>query len=364
MSKKKQKHGISLTILGIIGIVVIIGSMILLQVEATGAIPISLGEFKQENAAERSHAKLIPVFEIPSVVYTDVDENTGRFEVGVENEIEFDKVKKKLDQLGISRSDVDIVVSMPIIPVATLKDNVRPLHGGLQIAFTNFLCTLGFNGVRSGVEGFVVNSHCTTKRSSVEGTTHYQPTVAASNLIGTEIVDPRFFSGGMCPKGKKCRYSDSAYDKRASGVSADIGFIERIDSTNTGSLNIIGNFRIVSEAPNNAVVGKFVNKIGRTTGWTQGQVTKSCAHTAVSGTNIVLLCQDWVSANVVLVGAGDSGSPVFTISNLPNEHDVELNGILWGGTSDGKIFVYSPMVNVQKTSELGPISTCASGFVC
>lgn len=307
---------------------------------------------------------LNPVFEIPGVVYTDIVEETDRLEVGVVSADLFGQVQKKLAELGIRRDMVDIVVAPPIIPVATLRDRVRPLQGGLQIAFSNFLCTSGFNAIRSGVDGFVVNSHCTKKRSSVESTAHYQPTLATDNFIGTEIADPPFFTGGVCPKGKKCRYSDSAYDQRASGVTADLGFVERTDSVNTGSLTIAGSFRIVGEMTGNAVNGETANKVGRTTGWTQGMVDKSCAHTAVFGTNIVVLCQDWVKAAVKIVGAGDSGSPIFKITNFPNEHDAELSGILWGGSSDGKIFVYSPMANVQRSDELGPISTCAAGFAC
>ena len=57
-----------------------------------------------------------------------------------------------------------------------------------------------------------------------------------------------------------------------------------------------------------AAVGQTVNKVGRTTGWTQGLVTNTCVNTGVSGSNIVQLCQTFVSAGV---GGGDSGSPVF-----------------------------------------------------
>src|SRR5207302_10353156 len=70
------------------------------------------------------------------------------------------------------------------------------------------------------------------------------------------------------------------------------------------------------------------------------------------------LCQDQVSAGV---GAGDSGSPVFAIAS---GNDVQLRGILWGGTLDGTSFVYSPIANIERTDELGPITTCAAGFTC
>ena len=63
------------------------------------------------------------------------------------------------------------------------------------------------------------------------------------------------------------------------------------------------------------MVGQMANKVGRATGWTQGQVTRTCVNTGVSGSNIVLLCQDFVENNLQIVAGGDSGSPVFRINN-------------------------------------------------
>jgi hypothetical protein len=94
-------------------------------------------------------------------------------------------------------------------------------------------------------------------------------------------------------------------------------------------------------------VGQTVNKVGRTTGWTQGLVTNTCVNTGVSGSNIVQLCQTFVSAGV---GGGDSGSPVFRGTS-----SVTLVGILWGGNSSGTQFVYSPIANIEQ--ELGALTT-------
>src|SRR5439155_22136942 len=99
----------------------------------------------------------------------------------------------------------------------------------------------------------------------------------------------------------------------------------------------------------NYSVGQTVNKIGRTTGWTQGQVTNTCVNTGVSGTNIVLLCQNFVDAGV---GAGDSGSPVFSIVSGNN---VVLHGTLWVANTAGTMFVYSPIHYIEQ--ELGALTT-------
>ncbi len=304
------------------------------------------------------HNRMGVLFQISGVILTDIDESANRLKVGVVSSTHFVVVEVQLARLGIPRGAVDIVVMEPIVFAATLRDRIRPIEGGIQIAFGVYACTLGFNGIRSSVEGFVVNSHCTDKQGGVEDTKHYQPTVATDNFIGTEIADP-LYTKEKCPpgtRGKVCRYSDSAYDRRDSGVTANLGFIARPDGVNTGSLTIAGTFRIVSEGP--SVKGDVVNKVGRTTGWTQGKVTDTCVNVSVLGSRIMQRCQDIVSAGV---GGGDSGSPVFA---LASGDDVQLRGILWGGNMSGTVFVYSPIANIERIDELGPITTCASGFTC
>jgi hypothetical protein len=229
---------------------------------------------------------------------------------------------------------------------------VRPLVGGLQLRFDGFLCTLSYNATHGTQgEGFVVNSHCTTNRGTVDGTLYYQPLdQVADQFIGTEVLDPPFFQRtNGCPRGKLCRWSDSAYASRASGVSATRGVLAKTTGANNGSLQIAGSFRIGSELTGNSMVGTTLNKVGRTTGWTQGNVTNSCVNTGVSGSRIVIFCQDFVSAGV---GGGDSGSPVFRIVSGDT---VQLSGTLWGGNSAGTSFVYSPMTNIER--ELGALAT-------
>ena len=133
------------------------------------------------------------------------------------------------------------------------------------------------------------------------------------------------------------------------GTDADPRAIAKTSGPNNGSLVINGTFTITSELGGPAFANTLVNKVGRTTGWTQGRISKTCANTGVSGTRIVRLCQDFVDAGV---GGGDSSSPVFKITSGDN---VELYGILWGGNQSGTMFVYSPLNNVK--DELGDLVT-------
>src|SRR5438445_839077 len=300
------------------------------------------------------------VFNIQGVVYKYIDENANILTVAVENQGLVASVQTEVSTTGVPQSAVNIVTADPIYTQVTLQDQVRPIQGGLQIQFSNFLCSISYNAVRGGVAGFVTASHCTDIQGGVEGTLYYQPLTASNTFIGTEIADPTYTKATCTAAGVKgnhvCRYSDTSFEQLASGVQQTVGAIEQTDTVNTGSLTIAGNFRVVSEGP--SLVGQTVNKVGRTTGWSQGQVTNTCVNTGVSGSKIVQLCQDWVSATV---GPGDSGSGVFAITS---GSDVQLRGTLWGGNGAGTIFVYSPIANIQRSDELGPISTCASGFTC
>src|SRR5256885_3942246 len=300
------------------------------------------------------------VFNIQGVVYTDIDEKANRLTVAVENQGLAASVQTEVSTAGVPQDAVNIVMADPIYTQVTLQDQVRPIQGGLQIQFSNFLCSISYNAVRNGVAGFVTASHCTDVQGGVEGTLYYQPLTASNTFIGTEIADPVYTKSACTMAGIRgnhvCRYSDTSFEQLATGVQQSLGSIEQTNSVNSGSLTIAGSFRVTSEGP--SLVGQTVNKVGRTTGWSQGQVTNTCVNTGVSGSKIVQLCQDWVSATV---GPGDSGSGVLAITS--GSHG-RLRGARLGGNGAGTGFVYSPIANIQRSDELGQISTCASGFPC
>jgi hypothetical protein len=165
------------------------------------------------------------------------------------------------------------------------------------------------------------------------------------------VADPAFFrNADGCPRGRRCRYSDSNFSEAGPAVVFALGGIAKTTGPNNGSLEIAGEFAITAEGA--ATVGQTANKVGRTTGWTHGTVTRTCVNTSVAASNIVLLCQDFVENQVQIVAGGDSGSPVFRINT---NGGVTLLGNLWGGTSSGTLFVYSPIANIEQ--ELGALTT-------
>jgi len=293
---------------------------------------------------EALNQRLLPVFELAGVVFTDADETRGRVVVGVLDSDMQGLVRATAARLGVSAEDIDVVETEPIFQVATLRDFLRPVPAGAQIRFSAYVCSLGFNATLNGISGFVTASHCSDRQGSVDGTQYYQPLNQVSGeLIGTEIADPPYLRGvSGCPKGRVCRNSDSNFVQATDARDLGFGTIAKTDGVNTGSLVLDGAFTINAEGV--AGVKTSVNKVGRTTGWGQGLVTRTCTNTGVSGSNIVLLCQTWVeNKNAVIVQGGDSGSPVFSISG----GNAILLGNLWGGNSSGTQFVYSPLSGIR-----------------
>lgn len=294
-------------------------------------------------------AKASPqVLALAGTVFADHDEAAGRLLFGVENERVIPAVQTLLARLGISSADYSIRVTAPILNMVTLRDRFRPTQGGIQIHFFIYLCTLGFNVSHPDGRSFITNSHCTERQGGTEGTLYYQPTSSTDpTVIATEADDPEYFRGGVCPTGRRCRYSDASRAAYSASVGSMQGEIAKTTGANNNSIMVDGLFTITSQdnAGTGAPVGTTVSKVGRTSGWTRGPVTNSCVHTNVFGSNITQLCQTFVAAGV---RAGDSGSPVF---KSKGGRRVELLGILWGGSGDGSLYVFSPLNQIQQ--ELG-----------
>jgi hypothetical protein len=292
-------------------------------------------------------------FAVDGTILVDNDETRNRIRIGVEDAAAEGRVRAALARAGLPDDAVLIEQVEPIYRVASLQNIVdRPVRAGVQINFPGFLCSVGFNANSGGQRSFITASHCTSKQGGVESTPYFQPLQSVNGTqIGTEVADPAYVRGGAeCPRGKTCRRSDAARVVYANGNDQALGVIARTSAPNNGSLEVVGSFSITSDDTNNSIpVGATVDKVGRTTGWTSGELTDKCVNTGVQGSKIVLLCQNFVSAGV---GGGDSGSDVFEVVSSTN---ARLEGILWGGSGAGDVFVYSPLQNVIQ--ELGPLTT-------
>jgi hypothetical protein len=249
--------------------------------------------------------------------------------------------------LGIPLASI-VVEEVPAeVSLSSMQDYHRTLLGGLQIERIGARCTLGVVGVRSSRNGFVTNSHCTSVQGGVESTSFGQPLSLV--FVGTESVDPPYFTGGVCPSQWRCRYSDSAFVETSFTTSISKGYIANPSGT---SWNGSSRYRIVSEW-NEPPTGTTVFKVGRTTGKTSGTMTGTCVNVGQSDTSNLLLCEGQASYGAQ---PGDSGSPVFRVLS---GSDVELVGINWGATTFSDWYS-----GVQDFNEIYLVSTCASGYSC
>jgi hypothetical protein len=324
---------------------------------STAAVRVVEGRHPWQRLQRWQAAATVEALAVPGAVFVDNDETSNRVRIGVENLSAMGQVRAAVARLGIPDDAVIVERAEPIVQVATLQNVVdRPVRAGVQINFPGFLCSVGFNATSGTQKSFITASHCTNTQGGVENTPYWQPLQSvAPTQIATEVADPVYLRNGPgCPKSRRCRVSDASRAAYINGANQALGRIARTSGANNGSLGIVGSFSITSDDCTSTLggclaVGMTVNKVGRTTGWTAGNVTNTCVNTGVSGTRIVQLCQTFVSARV---GGGDSGSDVFQITSGTN---VKLAGILWGGNSAGTQFVFSPFANV--TRDLGPLTT-------
>jgi hypothetical protein len=300
-------------------------------------------------------AATMGAFEAGRTVFVDNDETINRIRIGVEDLNSVGQVRAAAARLGVPDAALIVERAEPIVQVATLQNVVdRPVRAGVQINFPGYLCSVGFNATSGTQKSFITASHCTSKQGGVESTPYWQPSKSVNGTqIATEVADPAYTHSAGCPGGRVCRYSDASRAAYINGANQALGLIAQTSGPNNNSLTITGSFSITADDCGTTggclAVGTVVNKVGRTTGWTRGAITNKCVNTGVQGSRIVQFCQTFVSAGV---GSGDSGSDVFQVVSGSS---VKLAGILWGGSSGGASFVYSPLGNV--TRELGALTT-------
>ena len=329
---------------------------------------------------------------VSGAVLSDVDEANNRLRFGGVDLAAVTNIAATLSQLNVPEGAVVVEVQGPVVQTASLRDQIRPAHGGLQLNFfpvdastASLLCTLGFNARHDGVNSFITNSHCSNVQGGTETPTEYYqawrrtgsvtggyssyPGTDSAAFIATEVDDPHYWVSLDCPVGRTCRYSDASRAEYAAGQEFAIGRVARPAIVNTSnfidSLSILtidgtnSQFRLTAEQ-HRSVLGQTLNKVGRTSGWTQGAVTTTCANINITASQITQLCQDLVSA---FVSGGDSGSPVF---GMHSDGTSFLAGILWGSSTNtltGEVrFIFSPLGSVER--ELGALETTDPVTAC
>ena len=307
------------------------------------------------------------VMALPGTVFAARDQSTGQLVFGVERPAVARDIAPIMARKGIPETDYRIRITEPIhfmhalqneYASATLRTEHEPLVGGVQIHWSRYVCTLGFSAEHDDGWSFVTASHCTDRQGSTGDTQYNQPHRDVSpDPIGFEADDPAYFRRGLCSRGKICRYSDAARVRYEPGVPSQ-PWVAKTTGVNTGAVQAPSYFRITDQDTSADRFDGTIHKVGRTTGWTSGTATDTCAMVNVARSNIQLLCQTLVeNPGARIVDGGDSGSPVFTLNGTD---DAELVGILWGGNQSGDMFIFSPLSGIQR--ELGRLDATTEGM--
>ena len=317
-----------------------------------------------------------------NVTFTDLQEGHNRIEIGVASTDAVKAVEVSLASLDLPTDAIEVLVTGPPVPLShSLQDRATGgvMEAGYQIG-TRYVdvegrtlrgnCTLGFVVYRSeptrGEAGFITAGHCTEDDwdGGVDHTKFYQPDASeAANLVGKEKIDPAFSSNLKgCPDEMVCRWSDSAFVRFTFGADWNAGKIARTRSIGGINVNHSSSFRIVAENPS-STVGQIVYKVGRTTGFTSAKVRNTCVEYRAPE-NRRLLCQTSLTGSSdPFASDGDSGAPVFRITDSPNTGDVELMGILYA--TGESIAYFSPVGQIYL--DLGSTDkweACYSSFRC
>lgn len=305
--------------------------------------------------------------ELPHLVYLDTDEGRNTVSVGVSTLGAARSVSVIMDRLGIPKSARHIEVlnhpepgfaALQVVGEDSLIGHVRPMIGGIRIwrqapGGAGGSCTLGANGAKSGFLVFATNSHCTatTFGADPSGVWWEQPGQFYS-IAAHETHDVSLFSGGQCPAGKVCRWSDAALVGHDDPATWGGAFI----AAPSGGYPF--DYFLTYQVDASIVTTSDIGKVGASTGQSWGGPAQTCQTVPLTApqwaalgvpSNAVLLCQN--SVNLTHAG-GDSGSPVFSPDEVVASFKVTLRGFLWGGSPG--LGWYSPLSGVR--TDLGYVN--------
>jgi len=289
------------------------------------------------------------------LVEVDLNEAENRIDLGfLETAIEAARrdVRSRLSSYGVDPQAVHIFathqasigrgISTParLSTGPTLREPAFPFVGGHQIALEGpplgGYCTAGVVVERNGVRGVVSNSHCSATTYGLDVGYSIGNAYHLTYPLGFETVDPNAESCEILNSGftVPCRDSDAAFFQLYEGVASRRGAIARTASyVNgwgvSGSIDVSASnpfFAILTTAAAGTVQqGHYLMKMGRTTGWSGGQVVSTCVD-VIATDGRMRKCSGKAT---YLSDGGDSGSPVFTVSNYDGAH---LIGLTWGGS--------------------------------
>jgi hypothetical protein len=197
-------------------------------------------------------------------------------------------------------------------------------------------CTLGYNDTNGGVAGFWTAGHCSPSSlgDGHTGGVMYQHEGSAIYRVGTVMVNPAWDdTTGACHGASMCTNADGMFvaydsDTLSSNRVAKMTGWANCCALAYGTRN--GSFTNVSLSTYSVLSGDGVDKIGRTTGWSHGNLGLTCQTKDITASDGVTVyrevCLDQVTG--AYAGAGDSGGPVFIQHDTTSATQLKALGIL------------------------------------
>lgn len=328
------------------------------------------------------------ILEVADVSFVDLDEAANQVVVGIAQPQARARVLELLrgaqvpvpavgfSQAGLasSRSLVEYAPYLATWP--TQGDSItsyrRPLEGGLKVSYRHSsdptlatTCTAGFVAMLGGVRVLVTASHCSLRHWDLDNTTYFQAQPGAARYVGYEYRDPNGSSCGFLSP-NVCRNSDGSAIALEPDVGASLGYIVRPVGPPPEGISPYGvrvssllvdaaNPRFLITAVRSPVLNELVDKVGATTGWTRGVVSRPCVDMPAQRSWSKLRCQAWTRFSSA---DGDSGGPVF----VPGpDGTATLLGMMWGGVTEGGE-QYSTVSSVgQIEKDLGTLQVIPGG---
>ena len=334
----------------------------------------------------RHRANLRPhLLRVPGVVSLDVDEVANRIAIGTSDESARAAIRDIAGEIEIPLGMLSFhEESMPVPSYARPEDSFSfaqadgnpmldgpvpdgKLQGGYEIAHdtesdSQGVCTLGFTALVGGDPSrwfFVTASHCSERPFDLDYGHYYQP--ENGDPVGVEYRDPERDETCENSSGEEqqnCRWSDAnlvqtnGYAPILPGI---IGRPERRIRCQELPCRIYTEIDLlrpplkIGSIWGSIISGMEVDKIGRSTGWTYGEVIWTNKDIRVTvGDDYEYWIRGQHEANM-LSGSGDSGSPVFLFLDGLS---VGLIGIMWGGADLHTTWI-SPFANIEL--ELGEL---------
>jgi hypothetical protein len=282
---------------------------------------------------------------LPGVTGIDVNEGTNRISVIVADMSAAQGVLTAATAAGIPQAAISIDTQGPVVSLASIRDRIRPAGGGMQIAkgYQSY-CTMGFNILRGDdAYGFYTAGHCSpgSLGGGSTGGLLYQNEGTTNDRIATVAVNPQWNKTvADCGGITLCTQVDALlalYDT-TSHWSSRVAIMTGLATYGGGNLSIWtrdGWWTSINLGGASYWQGIDVDKVGRTTGWTRGDLDRTCVHITVNpgqSNQYKVLCADEVVG--AYAGQGDSGSPVFIGHDTTNT-EVDALGILFAGDLSG-----------------------------